>query len=119
MGVLYRLVICPGSVVATYCVPVGSVQLPLTLPLINLARFHAHYRQTHDLFVEEFNPKVEIKGTENLRHPYGLRLVRCAGAHPPPATVDQPILRALLKNLRHPPEMALAEPKKLTRHNTT
>ena len=69
--------------------------------------------------MEEFNPKVEIKGTEHLRHPCGLRLVRCAGAHPSSATVDQPILSVLLKSVLQPKEIAYAEPKKFTRLNTT
>ena len=81
--VLYRLVICPGSVVATYCVPVGGVQMPLTSPFIKPARFHAHHRQTHNQFVEVFDPKIKITSAENLRHPCGVRLVRCAGAQPP------------------------------------
>ena len=47
--------------------PVGVVQLPLTLPLINLARLPARHRQTHDLFVEVHDPKCELTGTEHLR----------------------------------------------------
>jgi len=50
--------------------------------LIKPARFHARYRHNNDLFVEEFNPKAELKGTKHLCHPYGLRLARCAGAYP-------------------------------------
>jgi len=114
---LYRLLIYPGSVVATYCVPVGRVQLPLTLPLIKPARFHARYRHTKHLLVEEFHPKVEIKGTEHLRYPHGL--VRRSGAYPPAPTVDQPVLPALLESVAQAPEMALAESKKFSRSNTT
>ena len=87
---LYRLVICPGSPVSRYCVPVGCIQLPLTLPLINLARFHAYHRHTHDLFVEVHDPKCELTGTAHLRHPRGLGLVCCAGAYPPTPTGERP-----------------------------
>jgi hypothetical protein len=70
--------------------------------------------------VEEFNPKAELKGTKHLCHPYALRLVRCAGAYPPSATVDQPVLPALLESdPQKRREIAFAEPKKFTRHNTT
>ena len=116
---LYRLVKCPGSHVSTYCVPVGGVQLPLTLPLINSARIQAHHRQTHDLFVEVHDPKCKLTGTKHLRHQRGLDLGRCAGAYPPSATVDQPVLPALLQSVSFAPEMATAEPKKLTRLDTT
>ena len=102
--VFYRLVICPGSPVSTYCVPVGGIQLPLTSPLIKPARLSARYRQTYDLFVEVHDPKCELTGTEHLRHRRGL--VCCAGAYPPSATVDQPVLRALLENAAQAPEGA-------------
>jgi hypothetical protein len=99
-------------------VPVGGIQLPLTSPLIKPARLPARHRHTHELFVEAFGPNIEITGTEHLRHPRGLRLVRGTGAYPPSATVDQPVLPALLESVAQTPEMALAEPKKFTRHNT-
>jgi hypothetical protein len=110
---------CPGSVVATYCAPVGGIQLPLTLALINLATFHAHHRRTHDLFVDVHDPKCKLTGTKHLRHQRGLDLGRCAGDYPPSATVDQPVLPALLQSVSFAPEMATAEPKKLTRLDTT
>ncbi len=117
--VFYRLVICPGSVVATYCVPVGGIQLPLTSPLIKPARLPARHPHTHDLFVEAFGTNIELKGTKHLCHPYGLRLARCAGAYPPSATVDQPVLPALLESVPQAKEIAFAEPKTLIRLNTT
>ena len=43
-------------------------------------RAPTRHRHTHDLFVEVFDPNIEIKGTEHLRHPRGLGLVCCAGA---------------------------------------
>ena len=49
--------------------------------------------------------------TEHLRHPCGLFLVCCAGAHPSVPTVDQPILPALLKNVRKPPEWRSLKPR--------
>ena len=82
-------------------------------------RISARHRHTHDLFVEVFDPKIEITGTEHLRHPCGFRLVRCAGAHPSAPTVDQPILPALLESVAQAPETALAEPKKLSSFDTT
>ena len=85
--VLYGLVICPGSVVATYCVPVGGVQMPLTSPFIKPARLPARHRQTNDLFVEVHDPKFELAGKEDLRHPCGLRLIRCVGTRPPACSV--------------------------------
>ena len=117
--VLYRLVICPGPVVATYCVPVGSVLLPFTSPLMKPARFHAHHRQTHDLFVEVHDPKCELTGTEHLCHRRGLGLVRRSGAQTPSPTVDQRILPALLESVPFAPERAIPEPKKITRLDTT
>ena len=65
--VFHRLVICPGSVVATYCVPVGGIQLPLTSPLIKPVRLPARHRHTHDLFVEVHDPKCELTATDHLR----------------------------------------------------
>ena len=115
---MYRLVICPGSVVATYCVPVGGVQMPLTSPFIKPARLPARHRQTNDLFVEVHDPKFELAGKEDLRHPCGLRLVRRSGAQTPSPTVDQRILPALLESVPQTLEMALAEPKKLPRLDT-
>ena len=73
---LYRLVICPGSPVSRYCVPVGSVQLPLTSPSMKPARSQAPHRQTQDLFVEVFDPKIELMGTEHVRHPCAVCLSR-------------------------------------------
>ena len=81
-------------------------------------RLPAGHRHAHDLLVEVFDPKVEITGTEHLRHPCGLRFVSCSGAHPSAPTVDQPILPAILKGVPQTPEMALAEAKKLSRFNT-
>ena len=39
--------------------------------------------------------------------------------YPPAPTVNQPILPALLESVAQAPEMALAEPKKLARFDTT
>ena len=77
-------------------VPVGGVLLPFTSPLMKPARFDAHHRQNHDLFVEVHDPQRELTGTEHLRHPRGLGIICYAGAYPPSATVDQPVLPALL-----------------------
>ena len=82
-------------------------------------RLPAHHRQTHDLIVEVFDPRVEIRGSEHLRHPCSLRLVRGAGAYPPAPTVNQPILPVLLESVAQAPEMALAKSKKFSRTNTT
>ena len=82
-------------------------------------RIPNRHRHTHDLFVEAFGPNIEITGTEHLRHPRGLRVVRCTGAKPFAPTVDQPVLPALLESVPQAKEIAFAEPKKLTRHNTT
>ena len=67
-------------------------------------RIPARHRYTHNLFMEEFNPKVEIKGTEHLRYPYGL--VRRSGAQTPSPTVNQLILPALLESVAQAPEGA-------------
>ena len=82
-------------------------------------RLPARHRHDYDLFVEVSDPKIEITGTEHLRYPCGLRLVRGARAHPPPAAVNQPILPALLESISQAPGMALAEPKKLSSLDTT
>ena len=52
--------------------------------------------------MEVFDPRGEITGSERLRHPCGVRLVRCAGAYPPWATVDQPILLAFPESVPNP-----------------